>query len=180
MTPKEKSKRDEFRLRIAGISLGNHKFSITCDELFFEISNISELQGGCLQLQIDMENQEKMLNLHFHIQGNVVAPCDRCLDPVEIPLEFTEQLVVKLVEQPDESLNEDNLWFIDENEYALDVFHFVYEIIRLALPIKITHPDDEQGNSTCNPEILKILENLSLKESQIDPRWEALKQIKQD
>lgn len=180
MMPKEKSKRDEFRLRIAGISLGNHKFSITCDELFFEISNISELQGGSLQLQIDMENQEKMLNLHFHIQGNVVAPCDRCLDPVEIPLEFTEQLIVKLVEQPDESLNEDNLWFIDENEYALDVFHFVYENIRLALPIKITHPDDEQGNSTCNPEILKILENLSLKESQIDPRWEALKQIKQD
>ena len=122
----------------------------------------------------------KILNLHFHFKGNVVAPCDRCLDPVEIPLEYTESLIVKLVEHPDESLNEDNLWFIDENEYALDVFHFVYESIRLAIPIKITHPDDEQGNSRCNPEILKILENLSLKESQIDPRWEALKQIKQD
>lgn len=178
MKPLEKNKREEFRLRIAGISLGNHRFSISCDKTFFELSDISELQDGVIHLQIDMENQEKMLLLSFHFIGKVYAPCDRCLDNVEISLDFTEKLIVKLIEQPEENIDEDNIWFIDENEYELDVFHFVYESIRLALPLQIMHLNDENGNSTCNPDVLKILENFSIKEQPIDPRWEVLNQLK--
>ena len=61
------------------------------------------------------------------------------------------------------------------------LFHFVYESIMLALPIQVLHPDDENGNSTCNPEILKIMNEHSpdaKKEDEIDPRWEALKKLK--
>lgn len=178
MTVQEKQKRDEFKLRIAGISIGNHQFSISCDKTFFELANISELQDGLIHLQIDMENQGKMLILNFHFQGNVISPCDRCLDDVEVPIHFTENLIVKLVEFPDEEKKEDNLWFIDENEYKLDVFHFVYESIQLTLPIQIMHPNDKNGLSTCNPKVLEILENLTIKEQNIDPRWEVLKQLK--
>ena len=178
---KSKQKEDEFKLRIAGISLGNHKFSAVCDKEFFEISGITELQDGALHVDIEMEKNETMMNLFFHFKGNLIAPCDRCLDPVSFPMDFTEQLVVNFVSLVEEENQDDAVWMVNENEYELDVFHFVYETIRLALPIQIMHPDDEEGNSSCNSEILKQLEALTQKEEQeVDPRWSALKNIKLD
>ena len=60
--------------------------------------------------------------------------------------------------------------------------HFIYETICLALPHRIVHPDDENGNSTCNPEVLKKLESMSQTEKpqEIDERWAALKDLKLD
>ncbi|MBO4645080.1 MAG: DUF177 domain-containing protein [Bacteroidales bacterium] len=129
-----------------------------------------------------MEVFEKMITLDFHFKGKVQLPCDRCLEPVDIDLDFSENLLVKLVPMIEEPEEEDNLWVVSENTYELDVFHFVYECLTLALPLRVVHPDDASGKSTCNPEIIKKLEELTPGETQrevIDPRWEALKNIKQ-
>lgn len=175
-------KKDEFKLRISGVELGKHSFTINCDKRFFELAEIPNLQEGCVKLQIEMEVFEKMITLDFHFKGKVQLPCDRCLEPVDIDLDFSENLLVKLVPMIEEPEEEDNLWVVSENTYELDVFHFVYECLTLALPLRVVHPDDASGKSTCNPEIIKKLEELTPGETQrevIDPRWEALKNIKQ-
>lgn len=166
-------------LRIAGVELGKHSFSIVCDDKFFELANFEDIQNGMLHLKINMEKSETMMHLSFHFKGNVTVPCDRCLDPVTMPLNFKEKLIVKFISLPEDNSTEDDMiWTISENEYELDVFHFVYESISLALPTQIIHPDDEKGESTCNPDILKRLEELSRKEDpETDPRWDALKNI---
>ena len=174
-------KREEFKLRISGVELGKHSFSINCNNRFFELAEIPDLQEGDVNLQIEMEVSEKMITLDFDFNGYVMLPCDRCLEPVRVNLNFDEHLLVKLVPQVEEMQQEDDMWVVNENEYELDVFHFVYESIMLALPIQVIHPDDENGNSTCNPEILKIMTEHSpdtKKEGEIDPRWEALKKLK--
>lgn len=174
-------KREEFKLRISGVELGMHSFSIDCDNRFFELAEIPDLHEGDVKLQIEMEVSEKMITLDFQFNGYVMLPCDRCLEPVRVNLDFDEHLLVKLVPQVAEMQQEDDMWVVNENEYELDVFHFVYESIMLALPIQVLHPDDENGNSTCNPEILKIMNEHSpdaKKEDEIDPRWEALKKLK--
>jgi uncharacterized metal-binding protein YceD (DUF177 family) len=43
------------------------------------------------------------------------------------------------------------------DEHEIDLVSFFYEYIHLALPIKRIHPDDEKGNSTCNPEMIRKL-----------------------
>lgn len=178
MVLKEKQKRGEFKLRIAGVSLGNHRYSMICDKLFFELTELSELQDGIVNVEVEMENSEKMLILNLNFEGTVLTLCDRCLDPLSLKLSFSEQLIVKLVENNGLYENEDNIWYIDENEYELDIFHFVYESICLALPLQKVHSDDENGNSTCNSDILKKINDLSAKDTSIDPRWEALQHIK--
>lgn len=179
-----KQKRDEFKLRIAGIGLGNHRFSIACDKAFFEIAGITELEDGFLELDIEMEKKENMLSISFHFDGQVTAPCDRCLDPVTLPLAFDEHLVVNLIPMGENETDGDEIWVLNENEYEIDLFHFVYESIRLALPMQITHSITEDGTSACNPEIVKQLDQLSQKEGldpeDTDPRWDALKNIKLD
>lgn len=179
---KSDPKKEEFKLRISGVELGNHSFSIDCDKRFFELAEIPDVQEGNVALRIDMEVLEKIIHLDFHFKGFVTIPCDRCLDPVRVPLDFEEHLVVKLMPWQEGIQEEDGIWIVNENEYELDVFHFVYEAITLALPTRVVHPDDENGNPTCNPDILKKLEELSQpakNDDDVDPRWEALKHIKE-
>ena len=176
---KTAQKRDEFNLRISGVSNGKHQFSIVCDKTFFEIADITEVEDGLLNLTIDLQKSETMLQLSFHFQGKVEVACDRCLEILSLPLDFDDELIVKYSAFIDElEVEDDQIWVVPENEYELDVFHFVYESIILALPIQVFHPDDENGNSTCNPEVLEQLNNLSQKESSHeDPRWEGLKNL---
>ena len=164
----EKQIRDEFKLRLSGVEDGTRCFSIHCEKAFFELAEISE----------------KLVNVLCQFNGYVVAPCDRCLLPVRLPMDFEQRLIVKLVpnigEEPESE--DDDIWVLDENTYELDLFQFVYESIFLALPIRIVHEDDENGNSTCDPQVLAKLEELSQKEEEkeSDPRWDALKNLKLD
>ena len=176
-----KQKREEFKLRISGVENGKHLFSIDCENTFFELAEIPDLQEGDVKLQIEMDVSAKIITLDFQFKGFVMLPCDRCLEPVKVNLDFSDHLLVKLMPGIEEPEEEDNLWIVNENIYELDLFHFVYESLTLALPMQVLHPDDENGNSTCNPEILKKLEELTPHETEmgdIDPRWEALKNIK--
>jgi len=177
-------KRTDFVLRLSGIELGSHKYSMVCDKAFFELTGLSEIEEGRVNVQIEMEKSEKMMTLHFHFKGEVTVFCDRCLDFLTLPLEFTDFLVVNFVAHIDESFeNDDNIWQLHEKAHELELTHFLYEAIELALPTQRIHPDDEYGNPTCNPEMLKKLAELApqheeKQETETDPRWDALKQLK--
>jgi uncharacterized metal-binding protein YceD (DUF177 family) len=64
---------------------------------------------------------------------------------------------------------------IGENHF--DVSPFIYEFIHLSLPVRRVHPDNEQGESTCDPEVIRLLEEKQ-PSSEPDPRWEALAKLK--
>ncbi|MDR1345924.1 MAG: DUF177 domain-containing protein [Bacteroidales bacterium] len=173
---------DKFKIRIAGIAAGSFTFSMDCDKAFFEVSGLSILHDGVIHVRIKMEKMEKMLNFAFQFEGKATANCDRCLEPVTLKIDFNTTLIVTLVNNKNgkHKANEnDDIWFIDENSYELDFFHYIYESLLLALPQKIVHPDDENGNSACNPEMLEKLTQCSPSHNQeIDPRWETLKKLK--
>ena len=68
----------------------------------------------------------------------------------------------------------DEVVVIPETEHKLNVSQYIYEFINLLLPIKRVHPNDEQGMSKCNPEILDRLKSAEEDET-TDPRWDVLK-----
>ncbi|MDR3046055.1 MAG: DUF177 domain-containing protein [Bacteroidales bacterium] len=169
-------KREEFKLRLMGVGIGKHSFSIVCDDTFFELAGIEAGQESQILLDIEMHKKETFITFSFNFNGKIVLPCDRCLDPVDILLTFKNELMVQyssMIQQL--NTEDDDLWTISENEFEIDIFHFVYESILLAIPIKIAHPEDEKTG--CNPEIIEKLKEISLSEEAIDPRWETLKNI---
>lgn len=180
----EKQIRDQFKIRLSGVESGTYCFSAVCDKAFFELAELSDLQGGCLDLQVEMTKTEKLVDLNCHFSGEVVAQCDRCLLPVTIPMNFSNRLLVKLVPMVEEGENDDDddIWVLEENTYELDIFHFVYESIMLALPIRIVHEDDEEGNPTCDPKVMEKLNDMhrTAEKKETDPRWDVLKNIKLD
>ena len=65
---------------------------------------------------------------------------------------------------------------VPTDEHELDLQQQIYEFIMLALPIKRVHPVDKNGKSTCDPVMLKKLEELIIEEEkENDPRWDELK-----
>jgi uncharacterized metal-binding protein YceD (DUF177 family) len=176
-------KRDDFVLRLSGIEIGNYKYSMICDKAFFELTGLTEIEEGNIKVEIKMEKSAKMLSLQFHFKGEVTVVCDRCLDFLTLPLDFSDFLVVNFVSVIDETFeNDDNIWQLHEKAHELDLTHFLYEAIELALPTQLIHSDDENGEPTCNPEMLKKLAELAPKtdmhnNTEIDPRWEALKNL---
>ena len=65
--------------------------------------------------------------------------------------------------------------------HELDLQQHLYEFIHLALPIKRVHPGDKNGKSTCDPVMLKKLEELIVEEEKEErPRWDELKKLMND
>ncbi|MCL2168228.1 MAG: DUF177 domain-containing protein [Lentimicrobiaceae bacterium] len=176
-------KRDDYVIRLSGVELGNHKYSMICDIEFFELTGLNEIEEGNVEVRIEMEKSANLLSLQLHFNGNITVLCDRCLDFLTLSLNFKEFLVVNLVSHVDTAFeNDDNIWQIHEKAHELDLTHFLYETIELALPTQLIHPDDENGTPTCNPEMLRKLAELAPQEEhntrETDPRWDALKQLR--
>ena len=68
---------------------------------------------------------------------------------------------------------------IPESDYQIDIAPLIYDYIILALPIQKIHGKAGNKPAKCNSETLKHLDNHEEK-NEIDPRWEALKNIKLD
>jgi uncharacterized metal-binding protein YceD (DUF177 family) len=177
-------KRDDFVLRLSGVELGSRKYSMICDKSFFELTGLNEIEEGCINVLIETEKSAKTMALQFHFNGEVTVVCDRCLELFTLPLEFDDFLIVNFVSHIDESFqNDENIWQIHEKAYELDLTHFLYESIELALPTQLLHPEDENGNPICNPNMLEKLAELAPNtnahhDTETDPRWDVLNKLK--
>jgi uncharacterized metal-binding protein YceD (DUF177 family) len=167
----------EYNIPFVGLELGNHQFEFEVNDKFFEHFEYSQIQHGQVHVAVDLEKMERMMIFSISLHGKVLVTCDRCTDEFDFPLSDTEKLIVKLgAEYIEES---DDVVVIPETEYQFDLAPYIYEFIHLALPFRLLHPDDEDGNSTCDPDMLRRLSSLAASET-TDPRWEALKKLNTD
>jgi len=163
-----------FMIPFSGMKVGNHNFTFEIDDKFFEHFEYSEIKKGKLQVNCLLDKQVRMMVLYFDITGTVRVPCDRCAEEFDQPIEGKQKLIVKFgVDHIEES---EDILVITEKEHELDISQFLYEYIHLLLPIKKVHGTDENGNSLCDPEVLRYIKETE--DHQIDPRWEALQKLK--
>jgi len=165
----------EYNIQFVGLEPGNHIFEFEVNDSFFEHFEYSIIQQGKVFVTVDLEKMERMMIFSVSLKGDVTVPCDRCTHDVSLPVEDTQQLIVKLGAGYEEE--SEDVVIIPETDYKFDLSTYIYEFIHLSLPARLLHPDDENGNSTCDPEMLRLLDNLAPAES-VDPRWEALKNLK--
>ncbi|MHC1706327.1 MAG: DUF177 domain-containing protein [Bacteroidales bacterium] len=170
-------KKDQYVIPFSGLTTGKHYFDYLVDHEFFESIEYSEIHNGSMQVKVELDRQETMLTFNISFYGIVSIDCDRCLDPFDMPVEGNEVLFVKFGEDYHEESAE--VIVIPRTEHRFDLRTILYEMILLSLPYKRIHPEDEDGNSQCDPEILNRLRELE-PEKEIDPRWEGLKGINLD
>ena len=153
------------------MSLGKHLYHFDIDGKFFNEFEFTEIEQPSINLDLTLDKYERMLVFDFVIKGSMNVICDRCLDNFDFLIDKQERLIVKFGEEFGEE--NDDIIIIPETEHQIDISSNLYEYIILTLPIKKIHPEDENGNTMCNPEIIKKLNELSKPEP--DSRWDSLK-----
>ncbi len=166
----------QFVIPFRGLKNDTHHFDFVIDRKFFDAIEYAELKNGLVHVSLDLEKQERMMIFDYDFTGYMEVECDRCLDAFKQTLEGRQRLIVNFGEAYEEQ--SDDIIIIPEGEYAFDVSTYIYEYINLLLPMQRIHPDDEKGNSTCNPKMLQRLSSLDT-EDEVDPRWDVLKKLKQ-
>ena len=158
----------EFRVPFTGLEPGKYDFEFTLGEKFFEAFDYSEISKGNIAVLVELEKQSSMMLFHFDLSGTVQVSCDRCGDPLEQPIHFTEQLIVKFGDETRDD-NPDIL-VLGPSEHEVDLTHYFYEYAHLALPARHVHPDI----ASCNQDVIAELKKHAVEESDAS-QWAALK-----
>lgn len=167
---------DKYCISFRGLKPGVHPFDFEVGDTFFDSFPESQIHKGAVSVHVKFEKEERMLILHFTLEGIAVVPCDRCNEPMQVKISGTERLIMKFGEEYQEQ--SDEVLVIPEMSHQVNLAPFIYEYIHLLLPMRKVHGEDAADGSICDPEVIKKLEELNRK-SETDPRWEALSKLKE-
>ena len=144
---------DNFIIPLNGLAAGKNEFSAHAGKEFFRSFDNEEILDASLQIRILVEKSGRYIGVDCDIEGVVTVECDRCLDPLEMPVDAQVRLSVKFGEEESEELSQDGereIIFVKEDDAELDMSQIIYDYSCLALPMQRTH---EEGD--CNPEAMK-------------------------
>lgn len=165
----------EYDISFKGLKIGEHEFSYTLTDEFFELFDYAEYSDFSVHVKAVMQRRERMLEFVFDMEGSVTVPCDLSNELFALPLKTSSQWMVKF----GHAYNDDNdeILIIPEEEYKVNIAQHLYETVILAMPIKKVHPGIEDG--TLESDVVDLLEDMQEKKTsdEIDPRWAKLKDL---
>ncbi|MBO4674314.1 MAG: DUF177 domain-containing protein [Bacteroidaceae bacterium] len=187
---------DTYKIDLLSSGLGGKTFEYEIgDDFFAHIDGL--IQRGTIHTTVVCLRAGSINKFQIHSVGTVIVPCDRCLSDLELRIETTDELNVKL---GDEYADEGECVIVPETEGYLDLAQFIYEFIVLSMPLTCSHEpgkcdetmmhelsrhqatrsgeeDAEQEDSTDSE-----ADNAPMGEDSdepVDNRWAALKQFKE-
>lgn len=154
----------------ASLTDGSHSFSYELKDDFFRSCGVEEFLGGEAWVEITADKSSEMLVTQIRVDGTVTMPCDRCNTPMHQPVHGEQrQVFVFSGEDGGDGLE---LVSLAPGTREVNLTHYIYECIRLHLPIRHVHPE-----GGCDPEVMAILKEISV-EQRPDPRWKKLQELK--
>ncbi|WP_456378112.1 YceD family protein [Lutibacter sp.] len=170
----------EFDISFIGLKDGNTQFEYTIENKFFNFFDYDEFYNSNIKVNLSFVKKPTLFELNFTFLGWVEVACDVTNELFKYPIEISSELIVKF----GEAFNNENeeLLIIPYSDYKLNIAHYIYETVVLALPLKRIHPGVSDG--TLQSEVLEKLKELEINKEEIeihnkeiDPRWNKLKNI---
>lgn len=132
---------------------GGRKFHSHVGLEFFQTFDNTEILDASVEVDVCVRKEGlRKVKADLHLQGTVTVPCDRCLEPIDIPVEANEMLDA---EKEEELLTADG---------ELDLRQAVYDFVCLSLPIQRVHPE-----GACNPDTVRFLGHPGQKDEEAAP-----------
>jgi uncharacterized metal-binding protein YceD (DUF177 family) len=94
-----------------------------------------------------------MLIGKFIISGTVSTDCDRCNDPLAVPVKGEYQLIFRF---GTEVSDDESLIIMHPDTYEIDVRENIYELITVSMPSRLSHKRED-----CNEEMIALLRQYS-------------------
>jgi uncharacterized metal-binding protein YceD (DUF177 family) len=174
--------RREFDIAFVGLKPGVHEFSYEVDDKFFANYSASDFTNCHAKIKLFLEKNTSFLMLKFEVGGLVDVVCDRCGNPLGVDLWDEFNLVIKLVDNPDEmnATEEDpDIYYISRTESHLHVADWIYEFVSLSIPMQRMCREEEIGGPQCNKEVLAMLKKMEAgKNENNNPLLKGLEKFK--
>jgi uncharacterized metal-binding protein YceD (DUF177 family) len=162
----------EHTIPFTGLKDGSHAFTFQLGADFFAAVGDEAFEGGEVDVQVRLDKTSTMLVTNIHVAGPVRVHCDHCDGLMDLLVKGDQRQIFQLHGDPDQ--DDDELVTLDPAAHSINLTHYIYECLRLALPARKVHPAGQ-----CDPEVEKVLDNLTVEQEHApDPRWDALKQLK--
>jgi len=178
---------DALKLKIKTLPFGTHAVECHLDESFFNDVEQTEVRRADIDVTMNVTRKsENTYRLEIACNGTVTVPCDRCLDNLDLPVDEVYRLNV---EQMGTELDDtgDELLIVPSHWRELDAVPLVRDTILLAIPMAHSHESEDD----CNADVLNVLDGHRVEAvpddddqpqsetTGTDPRWEALKKLKE-
>ena len=162
----------EHTIPFTGLKDGVHTYRFELGDEFFTLAGEEEFEGGRVAVDVKLDKSPALLVVDLHAEGPVTLRCDHCNAPMEYALKGDQRQIFQL--NGEEDMDDDELVGLPAGAHSLELTHYIYECLRLSLPARHVHPAGQ-----CDPEVEAVLQQLNVDHEPLpDPRWEALKDLK--
>ena len=173
---------NQYIIPLDGLGEKSYDFDFKADNAFFQSYDKGEIKGGEVDVKVTLTKKKTSMLLNFDLSGTVKLTCDRCLELYDQPIAISDEILVNYGDETNFDTNSDAVT-LSRDASEIDISEFIYEYSHFALPIAHYHPDDADGNPTCNAKMIELIDKYKVDETEktedaIDPRWEALRELK--
>ena len=178
---------DALKLKLKTLPFGAHAVECHLDESFFNLDEQTEVRRADVDVTLQVTRKsENTYHLEVACDGTVTIPCDRCLDDLDLPVEVDYSLNVEQMGTELDDSN-DELLIVPSDWRELDAAPIVRDTVLLAIPMTHCHENEDD----CNADMLDLLDSHlaeavpddvdddQSETTSTDPRWEALKKLKE-
>lgn len=173
----------EFNIDIFRLNNGIYNYEFEINEKFFDFFNFGLIENGEAKAYIEMNKSETLINMKIKVIGSVELICDRSLEKFDFPINTDNKILFKFGDR-DEDVS-DEIVVIERNTQRLNLAQHIYDFINLAIPMKKIHPRFQEEEDEESEEEAKLIyssqeieEEFEDKKEEIDPRWNILKNLK--
>lgn len=176
---------NKYGIEIFKLSNAKHEYDFEVDKSFFDQFENSPVSEGNVSVHLFLDKRETLIEAKFEFRGSVELTCDRSLDLFDFSIDIDGKLIYKFGEEEMEV--DDEIIIITRNTQRINIAQFIYESIVLGIPYKKLHPmyheeededDDSNGRIIYQDEISNDLNEEDQDNDNIDPRWDKLKNLK--
>jgi uncharacterized protein len=168
------------RIELAGLENGKGAFAhvYAAGELVLRDDRIRLLEPPTVSGNV--RQAERRAHVSGRVLGRLQVDCDRCLKPIDLPVDSTFKLEYVTPEdyqaQQAVELTEDDLDLSTFDGEVIDVNELVTEELLLAVPDHVLCDENCKGIcATCGAERNSI--ECDCEKQQVDPRWAGLKEL---
>lgn len=169
------------KLPLKGLTFGSQEFKFHLDGAFFNEIGESEVRDASVEACVTVTRKhDGFFLLSARCNGTLVIPCDRCLDDMTHTVDTTYDVTVRYGEAYDDSA--DDVIEVPESWHELDIAPMLRDTVLLTIPVMHCHDNADD----CDQQVASRIAGMDNDgegtpdgEGSNDPRWDALKALKQ-
>lgn len=176
-------KRKAIEIAFVGLKPGIHEFTYEVDDVFFAEIEDREFANCQSVVKLQLDKKSSFILLKFEVGGKAEVVCDRCGNPLAKDLWDEFNVVVKMVDNPEEmNIQEEDpdVFYISKTESHLYLNDWIFEFVSLSVPVQKLCTAEEFGGPLCNKEVLEKLKAMEVTEDAHNANtiWKGLEQFK--